>query len=357
MYYKTDLYIQLIQLAFVQYKTNIKFFINGKSRLFNVKYTIEVMFSMKRIAVVFALLITFSSSGFLVEASVRTVLFKDNRINDYEVTMKQDLLCLMMAYPEYIAGIEGRNGGSVYLVMKSGKKILYDDKKNKNSEEKLNNPDIQDMMEQIYPLSSIAKLMANNLDPGRRRSYSLLKEVYGGSKKQVEENLMNVKVTYKNYQFNRNNKAGNSLKIVLMELMALAKTRQNIRINVFPCSGTYNYRIVAGTNRLSPHSFGIAIDLASNKKDYWKWATTKQGEERIASYPKEIVEIFEKNNFIWGGKWAHFDIMHFEYRPEIIIKAKSFGAYQAIGCPWYKGVDYEEASIKKIIRKIDDAIK
>jgi hypothetical protein len=28
------------------------------------------------------------------------------------------------------------------------------------------------------------------------------------------------------------------------------------------------------------------------------------------------VEIFERHGFIWGGKWGHFDTMHFEYRPE-----------------------------------------
>ena len=37
-------------------------------------------------------------------------------------------------------------------------------------------------------------------------------------------------------------------------------------------------------------------------------------------YPQEIVEIFEKHGFIWGGKWSHFDLMHFEYRPELLQK-------------------------------------
>jgi hypothetical protein len=36
----------------------------------------------------------------------------------------------------------------------------------------------------------------------------------------------------------------------------------------------------------------------------------------------EIVEIFERHGFIWGGKWYHFDTFHFEYRPEIIALAK-----------------------------------
>ena len=45
--------------------------------------------------------------------------------------MKQDILCLMIAYPEYITNIEVNNG-YVYLNMKSGKKLCYDDKKVKN---------------------------------------------------------------------------------------------------------------------------------------------------------------------------------------------------------------------------------
>nr|WP_297937988.1 M15 family metallopeptidase [uncultured Campylobacter sp.] len=32
--------------------------------------------------------------------------------------------------------------------------------------------------------------------------------------------------------------------------------------------------------------------------------------------PEEIVRVFEKHGFIWGGRWVSFDTMHFEYRPE-----------------------------------------
>ena len=28
--------------------------------------------------------------------------------------------------------------------------------------------------------------------------------------------------------------------------------------------------------------------------------------------------IFERHGFIWGGKWHHYDTMHFEYRPELL---------------------------------------
>ena len=40
------------------------------------------------------------------------------------------------------------------------------------------------------------------------------------------------------------------------------------------------------------------------------------------SYPAAIVAAFEAEGFIWGGKWHEYDLMHFEYRPELICKAR-----------------------------------
>jgi hypothetical protein len=65
------------------------------------------------------------------------------------------------------------------------------------------------------------------------------------------------------------------------------------------------------------HAYGIAIDIATSRSDYWRWAggETAPYRNRI---PAEIVAIFERHGFIWGGRWSHFDTMHFEYRPELI---------------------------------------
>ena len=35
-----------------------------------------------------------------------------------------------------------------------------------------------------------------------------------------------------------------------------------------------------------------------------------------------IQEIFEEEGFVWGGKWHLWDNMHFEYRPELILKSR-----------------------------------
>lgn len=54
---------------------------------------------------------------------------------------------------------------------------------------------------------------------------------------------------------------------------------------------------------LSRHSWGIAIDINP---------TTNQVATKGAIH-SDIVEIFEKNGFMWGGKWQVPDPMHFEY--------------------------------------------
>ncbi|WP_129597891.1 M15 family metallopeptidase [Anaerophilus nitritogenes] len=273
----------------------------------------------------------------------------------YEENMKRDLLCLMMAYPEYIINIEKKDE-NVYIIMKSGKKILYDDKRKKSYPEKIDNGDLQDMMEEIYPIDQIDHLMEENFDPGRIRHYDLMKEVYGQTKDDVEKNIINVQTKYQKFPFNKNNQAAKALKEAMDEIEKLIEKNKQIYSFVYPISGTFNYRLILGTYRLSPHSFGTAIDLARDKRDYWKWTTRKEGEKRLLSYPKEIVTIFENNNFIWGGKWGHFDILHFEYRPELILKSKYFGDYHKTTKIWYEGVPNNEG-IKKYITKIENALQ
>jgi hypothetical protein len=84
--------------------------------------------------------------------------------------------------------------------------------------------------------------------------------------------------------------------------------------------GGFNWRVIAGTTHLSEHSFGIALDINVGFSDYWRW--NKPGKDGVIAYknriPLEIVALFEKYGFIWGGRWYHYDTMHFEYRPELL---------------------------------------
>lgn len=93
-------------------------------------------------------------------------------------------------------------------------------------------------------------------------------------------------------------------------------------------AGGFNWRVIAGTDRLSAHSFGIAVDLNIEYGGYWRWSGAPEG--AVGHYeprmPPEIVAAFERYGFIWGGKWHHYDGFHFEYRPELILHARLLAA-------------------------------
>lgn len=91
-----------------------------------------------------------------------------------------------------------------------------------------------------------------------------------------------------------------------------------------PAGGFY-WRNVARENYLSSHSFGIAIDINSSYGNYWLWDLKKSNKpwQRLVVHnriPSEIVKLFEKEGFFWGGRWYYYDTMHFEYRPELLLR-------------------------------------
>ena len=91
--------------------------------------------------------------------------------------------------------------------------------------------------------------------------------------------------------------------------------------------GGYNWREIAGTRRMSYHSWGLAVDIQprrlGGKSIYWMWEMQRNKDwmlvplENRWSPPDRVIQIFENEGFIWGGKWPFYDNMHFEYRPEL----------------------------------------
>lgn len=95
----------------------------------------------------------------------------------------------------------------------------------------------------------------------------------------------------------------------------------------------FNWRNIAGTVRRSYHSYGVAVDLVprsyGGQWPYWLWAAqggiTDWWQLPMSDrwqVPQTIIDAFEAEGFIWGGKWLFFDNLHFEYRPESILIAE-----------------------------------
>ena len=69
---------------------------------------------------------------------------------------------------------------------------------------------------------------------------------------------------------------------------------------------------------MSMHGYAAAIDLNLKVRDDRLWAGKGKTIPCNNWMPREIVDIFERHGFIWGGEWCHYDTMHFEYRPELV---------------------------------------
>ena len=225
---------------------------------------------------------------------------------------------LLAAYPEQLERIE-----SGILVWRDGTRMPLDDGKGeKPFAEWLDHPDIEDMLAVPYPGGDLALPPAKDVDPGRARNTAFFDKVYGDCRKgEVEKNLSTVvwlpKKTGQRLPFSKVNGAAQHLEAVSRELDELPA---KFDVYLFPSAGTYNCRPIAGTNRISAHGQGIAIDIALKHSDYWR--NTSPGKDGVYAYrneiPMEIVRVFERHGFIWGGKWHHYDTMHFEYRPELL---------------------------------------
>lgn len=195
------------------------------------------------------------------------------------------------------------------LVFADSTTLEYDDKREKTMDEALEGADVEDMFREPYQ-----KIAVPTNDAGRIRSDALFRKLYGRTYEEVSRNLVNVSWCPNNVgqtlKFTRLYGAADSLAIVSRELDARPELAKYLK-----SAGTMNWRLVAGTDRLSAHSFGIAIDISVEHSNYWRWSKSTDYVNRI---PLEIVEIFEKHGFIWGGRWKHFDTMHFEFRPELL---------------------------------------
>jgi hypothetical protein len=235
---------------------------------------------------------------------------------------------LVAAYPEFLAGHDGTQ-----LTWKDGTIMPFDDGRQKTFEERLADADLDDQFLLTYTPGPMLDDPLVNFDPGRIRSEAFFKKMYGDCKKgEVQKKLVAVpwlpKHGGKPVKVTPVNGVAEKLQRVSEELDALPPEMLKY---LQPASGTFNCRNVSRADRSSAHGFGIAIDINAKFGDYWEWNRPRRAENLPYrnQVPWEIAAIFEKHGFIWGGKWYHFDTLHFEYRPELIVAAGTSEAAQA----------------------------
>lgn len=235
------------------------------------------------------------------------------------------------AYPDHIQAISEQ-----YILWADGTLMrIGNESSNASTLEKLNNPSLADQIEQPNYISGVPSdlsLYHPMDDPGRIRYEPFFRKMYGNSPTEVESNL--IEIDWMPEIFGKGvytlpvttiNDIHKKLHQISNELTELVIRNPQFCIFLNNPGGTYCWRMIANTHRLSNHSFGMTIDINPEQSQYWQWDLQNEGrhidEEAQLTYrnhiPWEIILIFEKYGFIWGGKWSHYDTMHFEYRPEL----------------------------------------
>jgi len=228
---------------------------------------------------------------------------------------------LVRAYPDLLSGHDEKT-----ITWRDGTVMPADDGvAGKPFDQMLRNASVLDQMRLAYP-AGVSAPPSLNIDPGRFRNEAFFRKMYGDcNASEVKRNLVTIvwlpHSWGKPVQVTRVNGVAERLKQVSAEIDALEPA---LRAAAFPIAGVLSCRPVADTGRMSMHGYAAAIDLNLKYSDYWLWAGKGKGagEGKTIPYknrmPREIVEIFERHGFIWGGKWYHYDTMHFEYRPELL---------------------------------------
>lgn len=242
---------------------------------------------------------------------------------DLLVRIRQDedqlnLFCLKSAYPQ-VRSLERDPQGDIWLVLDGGKRVLYQKKSTgpgRGAEG--DNVTVAQSMALPYLLEPQRPDLPAAHSPGRERSLDLLAALYGGTQAEVRKGL--VATPFRHRKISLSHAPAMAFRAAQPELERLAAGSPALAPFLAP-DGGFNWRRIAGETRPSPHSYGIALDLGSKVAPYWRWAKTSSHPMQ-KTYSSEIVRVMENKGFIWGGKWREYDLMHFEYRPELICKAR-----------------------------------
>lgn len=185
----------------------------------------------------------------------------------------------------------------------------------------------EEEIEQIKAFSSKENRANGAIDPP-----FLYNVIYDCSTRASTESHI-ISVSFLTKSVNVHEKIAEPLKRVSQKISALPKTSEiNNFFETLTRTDGFNWRSVRDTQSRSFHSIGLAVDVLPKgyyqRIIYWSWQKQLRPNdwfmtplEKRWSPPKQVIEIFAEEGFIWGGTWIVWDNMHFEYHPELLIFA------------------------------------
>jgi hypothetical protein len=207
--------------------------------------------------------------------------------------------------------------GRFFLKLPDGSEIPYDDGRKKTFAERLARPDVKDAFAPRYLPGPIVPVTQADQDPGRIRLEPLFAATYGATRGAVDI----VTVPFLDQRLQVNRRVAPAFARVDKRLARLLEAQPALRAFLQKLGGTFVWRKIAGTDRQSAHSYGVSLDINVERSHYWRWQRPPSPLVWHNQVPQAIVDAFEAEGFIWGGRWYHYDTMHFEYRPELLDPA------------------------------------
>jgi hypothetical protein len=235
------------------------------------------------------------------------------------------VMAFVRAYGSLIDSVTYRDDDVVFTI--AGRAIHFQDGR-MLAEENLDRRERCDPIFYRYSLEPLTEPIAPS-DKAVRFCTDLQEVLWGRTEDQIRAHARST--TFLDRRMFLNDLAVQALGEVERDILAISSADPAVASWIDQVDITYSFinRGIAGTSTRSQHAWGLAVDLVPNSYEgrqvYWRWtrAWNRSGWHRIPleqrwSPPEAVVEIFERHGFLWGGKWAHFDNIHFEYRPEIL---------------------------------------
>jgi len=286
-----------------------------------LKIILKKSLFIKKISLFFpALLLTLS----LTTKSFSDFEFISNYSSSSEATIHRRITALLKNYGDFITNVEYRENDTAFQINNdwiyfcNGKMLSLKNLKNE------------------YKFSSIFydyKSGVLTKTPAMKRkgvnpSHDFWNVLFGKTERDVRK--LGQKITFLNHHAFVNNICVNPLEKIEKQIINAALTNSKVQAFIDELDIMYSFqrKKIRGVGNLSFHAYGLAVDLVpksfNGKHVYWKWSRVYDKNwahiplNKRWSPPQEVINAFEQNGFIWGGKWLHFDTIHFEYRPELI---------------------------------------
>lgn len=217
--------------------------------------------------------------------------------------------------------------GAGRVITADGQRVPFQDQTAQGPMGRLRNASIGDQFYYTYPLAfDLSLRRAPFHDPGRLRNDAFFRALWFDQKGDARASLVTVRYpgpVRARFQMTTKHCVHAQLEAALSEIASAGQ----FDMFLTKAGGSFNWRVISGTERLSAHSFGIAVDFNTELGGYWRWSGAAPGQaaDYTNRFPEALVRAMERRGFIWGGKWHHFDGMHFEYRPELILYSRMVG--------------------------------